>query len=305
MELDDLKENFMLEATELLDEAEDALLAYDNGADFQDSYNKVFRSFHSLKGASGMFGLDELQEHMHKLESLLDKVKDEFPDGSVDYFLAGIDQARRYFTEDKIEFDHVDSFDSKPVTAGKTITQRKEDSIESRDHRGHIFVVDDEQLILDLLSESLIEAGYRVDCFLDGKEVVDIIDDGTPDLIVSDINMPQMDGLTMVQTLKDKGVTTPVVFVSAFVTKDAVLTGLKSGAHYFIEKPFDEKFLLSLVASIFRSLDAKKVINRSIDYVMYQFANHEEVLRNAGMEKEIEVMKNEINTLLRLRQELL
>jgi len=311
VELDDLKDNFMLEAVELLDEAEDALLEYDNGAEFQDSYNKVFRSFHSLKGASGMFGLNVLQEHMHKLETLLDGVEENFPKGSVDYFLGGIDQARHFFEEGTIDFNHVDSLDEDMCISkatSETKESKEERKVKIEEHRnevGYIYVVDDEKLILDLMRDCLEEVGYKVRTFLDGDEVINHIDEDTPDIIVSDINMPKMDGLTMIKTLKEKNIFTPVIFVSAYVTKEAVLSGLKSGAHYFIEKPFDEKYLVSLVSSVFRSQNAKKILNKGIDHILYQFANHEEVLREAGKTKEIDLMKTEINNILKLKQELI
>lgn len=307
MELDDLKDNFMLEATELLDEAEDALLEFDNGGDFQESYNKVFRSFHSLKGASGMFGLDVLQEHLHKLETLLDGVENDFPKGSVDYFLGGIDQARHYFDNGKIVFEHVTSFDkgTPPNKNIETVESKEERKVKIEEHKNdkeYIYVVDDEPLILDLIKDCLEDVGYKVRSFLDGDEVVKAIETDTPDIIVSDINMPNLDGLSMIKTLKDMGVVTPVVFVSAYVTKEAVLTGLESGAHYFLEKPFDEKYLISLVASISKELRTKKLLSNSVDYILYQFANHEELLRTNGKEKEIELMRNEIKNILDLKK---
>jgi DNA-binding response OmpR family regulator/HPt (histidine-containing phosphotransfer) domain-containing protein len=307
VELDDLKDNFMLEATELLDEAEDALLEFDNGGSFQDSYNKVFRSFHSLKGASGMFGLDILQEHLHKLETLLDGVEDNFPKGAVDYFLSGIDQARHFFDDGKIEFEHVTSFDesSQANVVPKTEVTKEERKEKIADHKNEkefIYVVDDEQLILDLIADCLVDAGYKVRTFLDGDEVLEAVSADTPDIIVSDINMPNLDGLSMIKKLKEIDINTPVVFVSAYVTKEAVMTGLESGAHYFLEKPFDEKYLISLVASICKELRTKKLLNNSVDYILYQFANHEELLRKHGKEKELDLMRNEIKNILNLRK---
>lgn len=308
MELDDLKDNFMLEATELLDEAEDALLEFDNGGNFQESYNKVFRSFHSLKGASGMFGLDILQEHLHKLETLLDGIEEDFPKGAVDYFLGGIDQARHFFDDGKISFEHVSSFDG-DVTPTKVERPevskevRKEKIEEHKNEKEYIYVVDDEQLILDLIADCLEEVGYKVRTFLDGDEVLTAIEDDTPDIIVSDINMPKLDGLSMIKKLKEININTPVVFVSAYVTKEAVMTGLESGAHYFLEKPFDEKYLISLVASICKELRTKKLLNNSVDYILYQFANHEELLRANGKLKELELMRSEIKNILNLRKD--
>ena len=309
MELDDLKDSFMLEATELLDEAEDALLEYDNEGNFLDSYNKVFRAFHSLKGASGMFGLDVLQEHMHKLETLLDGVEEEFPQGAVDYFLGGVDQARHYFSDGKIVFSHVTSFSKDEQVQNsqesKNHVERREERevIKNESGKGYVYVVDDEQLIVDLVSDCLEEVGYKVRAFLDGSLVIKEIENDMPDMIVSDINMPELDGLSMISKLKEMNIELPIVFVSAYVTKEAVLNGLENGAHYFIEKPFDEKYLISLVSNISHILNTKNILNKSIDYILYQFANHEDLLRQNGKTKEIDLMKNEISNLINLRKQ--
>ena len=126
--MDGLKENFIIEAVELLDEAEEALLNIDNGADFKSSYNSVFRAFHSLKGASGMFGITSLQEHLHKLETLLTEIKEEFPEGATDYFLKGIDACRSFFETDTLNFDYIDSFSSESLEKQEVEKEKKDNT---------------------------------------------------------------------------------------------------------------------------------------------------------------------------------
>ena len=103
-----LLEEFSLEAAELLDESEDALLDLDKGKDPQDCYNLVFRCFHSLKGSAGMMGLDEMQKHMHLIEDKFQSYSDRLDElkGTVDYFLMGIDVAREIMKGNKIDFDY-------------------------------------------------------------------------------------------------------------------------------------------------------------------------------------------------------
>ncbi len=93
----DMLGDFYIEAEELFDEAEDSLLAIEKSDDYQSCFNSIFRAFHSVKGAAGMFGIEKLQEHMHFVENLLEKKKS---DGSmssamVDYLLKAVDGARR------------------------------------------------------------------------------------------------------------------------------------------------------------------------------------------------------------------
>ena len=100
-----LKE-FAIEANELLDEAEDALLKIEHSEDLKTIYDKVFRAFHSLKGSSGMMGFETLQRHLHLLEDFLQKSKSDFKHfkNSTDYYLRGIDAARKILNGDIISF---------------------------------------------------------------------------------------------------------------------------------------------------------------------------------------------------------
>lgn len=90
----DLNEEFIQEATVLLEEAESALLDLEKSKDKKSKYNIIFRSFHSVKGGSGMMGFDKLQSHVHLLESQLSEYENKLNDINVDYFLNGIDFAR-------------------------------------------------------------------------------------------------------------------------------------------------------------------------------------------------------------------
>lgn len=318
--VDDLKENFIIEAVDLLDEAEEALLDIDNGKDFKQSYNSIFRAFHSLKGASGMFGINELQEHLHKLETLLTQIKDEFPEGATDYFLKGIDASREFFETEKLNFEYIDSFSkgteqTEVVAKDLQVEPPKKEiqlkakaegrvSISNNKFRGYAYVVDDEPLIVELVTEVLEGMNVRVRSFIDGEEVLKAIDDDHPDIILSDIKMPKVDGLTMLKKLDETGLKIPIIFISGFVTKEAVLAGLKSGARYFIEKPLDDKTIISLVDSVLKNVKAKRLIEKSLDYVMYQFANQEKILIESGRENEVELIKNEIKKLVNLNHEL-
>ncbi len=301
--MDELKENFILEATELLDDAEEALLDFDSTNDFQNCYNKVFRAMHSLKGAAGMFGIDVLQEHLHKLETQLTDFKSGFPEGAVDYFLVGVDASRSFFETDTISFEYRDNFDSSVSVKSADKVERKGE-IKKRSKLGKVFVVDDEPLILEIISELLSDVDADIELFNDGEEVLKKINHESPDLIISDIKMPKVDGLTMSKELVERDLNIPIIFVSGYVTKDAVLTGLRYGSHFFIEKPFDENNLLSLVVSILKNIRGQKLLDHSLDYIMYQFANQEEFLIQNGREKEVELIRKEIKNLIDLKNEL-
>jgi chemotaxis protein histidine kinase CheA len=104
----EMLDEFRLEATELLDEAEDSMLLAEKQTDLKTNYDKVFRSFHSLKGSAGMFGLDELQRHMHLIEDHLQKHKSDLSlfASHCDFYIKAIDAARKLLTGEMVKFNY-------------------------------------------------------------------------------------------------------------------------------------------------------------------------------------------------------
>ena len=75
MNLDDALETFIAEARDLLQAMEDALLALEPGTPDADGINAIFRAAHTIKGSSGLFGLDHIVAFTHRLENVLDHVR--------------------------------------------------------------------------------------------------------------------------------------------------------------------------------------------------------------------------------------
>lgn len=109
-------EEFKIEAVEMLDEAEGKLMSLDKGGEFKPTYDAVFRVFHSLKGASGFLGLEELQHHMHQLESQYQELQNRgMSKKDIGYFLSGIDGARKLLESESISFDYTEFGQSEVV----------------------------------------------------------------------------------------------------------------------------------------------------------------------------------------------
>jgi len=301
VDLTELKENFILEAEDLLEDAEDALLNIGK-KEYQGLFNRIFRSFHSLKGAAGMFGFGDLQEHVHKLENSLDSCRDDMDEERVDYYLRGIDTVREYFKSGSISFkENV----AKEEIAFDIEVKRKavEKTQSTQVSKGFIYVVDDEKIIVELISSQLKQQGFTTESFYDGLEVLEGVNpENLPDLIVSDINMPRVNGIEMAKKLAERGIVVPIVYVSAYVTLDIVLSGLKSGMCFFIEKPYDEKVLISMVSSLVENSKLKKSLIKTCDRIMFMFSNHEKFLLSSGHEKEASAMKYEIENLYDLKK---
>ncbi|MFC1420146.1 response regulator transcription factor [Streptacidiphilus cavernicola] len=115
-----------------------------------------------------------------------------------------------------------------------------------------VLVVDDEPALRDALESSLAFEGYEVTTASDGLEALDAISAHAPDLVLLDIMMPRLDGLTTVRRLRARGDSVPVLMLTA---RDAVgdrVTGLDVGADDYLAKPFELDELLARVRALLR-----------------------------------------------------
>jgi len=115
------------------------------------------------------------------------------------------------------------------------------------DTKKTIMVVDDNPDIITIVKTILEGKGYTVASAYSGPELLNLLDEQKPDLIVLDIMMPQMDGLEVLTRLKGTPETSsiPVILLTAKVQYEDVLGGYKLGADYYITKPFTSTQLIN------------------------------------------------------------
>ena len=127
-----------------------------------------------------------------------------------------------------------------------------------------ILVVEDEKHLNRIISEAVEDEGYSVDSCYNGLEALEYLECADYDVIILDIMMPKMNGLELVRRLRDRGDSTPVLFLTA---RDAVadrVEGLESGGDYYLTKPFDFQELMAVV----RVMTRKYTGNRSNVYTI-------------------------------------
>ena len=120
-----------------------------------------------------------------------------------------------------------------------------------------ILVVEDEKKTAAFLGKGLREAKFRVQIARDGEVAMTAARAGEFDLLIVDIMLPKMDGWTLVRELREGGVNTPVIFLTARDSVRDRVKGLELGADDYVVKPFAFSELLARVRSLLRRTPAK------------------------------------------------
>ncbi|MBI1387017.1 MAG: SpoIIE family protein phosphatase [bacterium] len=113
-----------------------------------------------------------------------------------------------------------------------------------------LLIVDDELEIRENLRDFAEFKGYEVVEAGHGEEALEKIAGAKPDLIVSDLMMPKMGGLELLQEIVERGIETPVVIMTAFGTMESAIEAMKRGASDFVAKPIDLPYLIKVVERV-------------------------------------------------------
>lgn len=160
-----------------------------------------------------------------------------------------------------------------------------------------IFVVEDEKDLVELLTYNLEKDGYRVLAEMDGETALKKIPDKMPDLVLLDLMLPKVDGLTVCKTLKANPKTShiPVVMLTAKGEESDKIVGLELGADDYMTKPFSVKELLARVRAVLRRFSKSQegeAVQKFKDLTLNR-AKHEVVLKSQKLDltaKEFELL---------------
>ena len=164
-----------------------------------------------------------------------------------------------------------------------------------------VLLVEDEKKVASFIKKGLEEHGYAVDLATDGKIGLAMALDQLHDLVILDINLPEIDGLSVLRQIRDKQMVTPVLLLTIRATIEDKVIGLDTGADDYLSKPFSFEELLARVRALLRrGSDSKtpllKIADLSLDPATRQvfrggnrieltskeFAILEYFMRNAG-----------------------
>ncbi|MGE5205025.1 MAG: response regulator transcription factor [Chlamydiota bacterium] len=123
--------------------------------------------------------------------------------------------------------------------------------------KGNILVVDDEPQITRVLKTTLSSQGYATRAAADGKEALRAMKDWTPDLVITDLRMPNMDGLALCRHIREQS-QVPIIVLSVKGEEKTKVEALDAGADDYVTKPFNINELLARVRAGLRRVTAAK-----------------------------------------------
>lgn len=124
--------------------------------------------------------------------------------------------------------------------------------------RIRLLLVEDEQTLAGIIADTLGEKGFDVTLATHGEEALRLFDSVRPDVVVTDIMMPCMDGYTFVGKLRERGVETPTLFLSARSAAEDVVQGFETGGDDYLRKPFAMSELIVRVKALAHRATGKR-----------------------------------------------
>ena len=126
----------------------------------------------------------------------------------------------------------------------------------------HVLLIEDDTEAARFLVKGLRESGYTVDHAADGREGLFRATEGQFDLVVTDRMLPHLDGLAIIELMRRKGLTTPVLVLSALGSVDDRVKGLKAGGDDYLTKPFAFAELLARIEALLRRRSSAPQVTR-------------------------------------------
>lgn len=128
----------------------------------------------------------------------------------------------------------------------------------------HICVLDDDKSIRWVLDKALKKENYNVSCFENVESFLEDFQKISPDIIISDVRMPGINGIDMLQKIKREYPSIPIIIMTAFSDLETTVSSLQKGAYEYITKPFDIDNVISIVNSACNNI-SKSSLNSPLD----------------------------------------
>ncbi len=168
-----------------------------------------------------------------------------------------------------------------------------------------VYIVDDEPEIVEILNDIILSAGFQTKTFTDPNHALAAFREQTPDLVVSDIKMPEMTGLELLKNMKSINSDVPLILVSGYLDTAKLLEAISSGVFSAIEKPFQADKIVAVCTQAIQLCQTNKLLSRSLNLLVYEFEDLKEYLVSNNKVEMAETIHTEIKTLLKYRRKIM
>jgi len=153
-----------------------------------------------------------------------------------------------------------------------------------------IVVLDDQDIMRESVTASLIDAGYKVFSFENGEEAIEFIENKSVDLLITDMKMPKISGIEVLEKVKNYDDTIPVVLVTAYGTIETAVDAMKKGADDFILKPVKLDELLIIVSKALKNRKLKQENEYLKKEIKHKFNQYEIIGNNTSLKEIMDVI---------------
>lgn len=126
---------------------------------------------------------------------------------------------------------------------------------------GTILLVDDDELLRTSFETLLLEEGYSVKAVSSGEEALSALEEATPDVVIMDICMAGIDGITTLRRIRENDLRLPVIIMTAYSTTTIAIEATKLGAFDYVLKPFDIPEVLALID---KAIEASHLMHKRV-----------------------------------------
>lgn len=164
-----------------------------------------------------------------------------------------------------------------------------------------ILYVEDELFLGKIVRESLESRGFEVIMESDGGKATDLFKKSNPDICVLDIMLPNKDGFTIADEIREMNEEVPIIFLTAKTQTEDVIKGFTIGGNDYVRKPFSIEELIVRIQHLLRNKSDRETDKPSADKVelgKYQFQQNRQVLSNNGDDRKLSYRESELLKLL-------
>ena len=164
--------------------------------------------------------------------------------------------------------------------------------------RTKVLYVEDELFLAKIVSETLQGRGYDVILESDGGKAVDQFSKEKPDVCVLDIMLPNKDGFTIADEIRDKDEQVPIIFLSAKSQTSDVINGFKTGANDYIRKPFSIEELIVRIENVLKHKNVTAEETEEVKIGEYTFNTKRQTLNHSEEQRKLSYRESELLKLL-------